>query len=88
MINHSATVKHEPTRESSTNKALPCRGCTLACKNYHHCGGLLWRMDGRSASVIRPEHRDTQTSRLLKNVFEASQCKAKIGEKAEFMYDK
>ena len=23
---------------------LPCRGCTIHCKNYYHCDGKLWRM--------------------------------------------
>ena len=23
---------------------LPCRGCLVSCKNYHRCGGQVWRM--------------------------------------------
>jgi hypothetical protein len=34
--------------KDAANVRLPCRGCTVDCKNYKHCNALLWRMSSHS----------------------------------------
>lgn len=30
---------------------LPCRGCTVDCKSYNQCEGLLWRVNSTATSI-------------------------------------
>lgn len=32
-------------KKLNTTARLPCRGCTVSCKNYTLCDGKPWRMN-------------------------------------------
>lgn len=49
-VNDKAAMKNNGVaEEGATHPRLPCRGCTVDCKNFNYCDGLLWRMDSYSA---------------------------------------
>ncbi len=50
MTNDITAVTDSPTYDRISNRRLPCRGCTVVCKNYNTCDGKPWRMDDVSRS--------------------------------------
>lgn len=44
MAMENTSDNNTERKNSTPGTRLPCRGCTVKCKNYDMCDSTLWRM--------------------------------------------